>query len=96
VGYQTNMPKRWEREEGTIEHPYSALNLRLILASFGLVCFAALTGLLAWFGPWGFAVVTGVITVLAAVNVVVVLRRRQFRKRRERRQGKDVDHSIFE
>ncbi len=90
------MPQRWERENGTLKHPYSALNLRLILASFGLVVFAALTGVFAWFGPWGFAVVTGVITVMAAVNVVVVQRRRRFRKRRERREGKEVDHSIFE
>lgn len=90
------MPKRWEREEGTIEHPYSALNLRLILASFGFVFFAALTGVLLAFGGWGWAIATGVIAVLAAVNVVVVARRRRFRKRRERRQGGEVDHSIFE
>jgi uncharacterized membrane protein YqjE len=90
------MPKRWDREDGTLKHPYSALNLRLALACFGLVSFTALTVVLAVFDNRGWAIAAGVIAVLAAVNVAVVARRRQARKRRERAQGRDVKHSLFE
>jgi uncharacterized membrane protein YqjE len=90
------MAKRWEREEGTLKHPYSALNLRLILASFGLVCFAALTAVLFWYDNPGWGIATAVISVLAAINVAVVLRRRRERRRRELAEGKDIRHSIFE
>jgi uncharacterized membrane protein YqjE len=90
------MGNRWRRQEGTVEHPYSALNLRLVLASFGLVTMMALTLVLVWLGNRGFALVTAVIAVVAVINVVVVQRRRQERRRRERSHGEYVKHSLFE
>ncbi|MCW2643322.1 MAG: hypothetical protein JWP76_5628 [Dactylosporangium sp.] len=65
---------------GTHGHPYSALNLRLVLASFGLVTCALLAIALLWIGSRALAVVTGVLALLALVDLVVVqLRRRQAR-----------------
>ncbi len=77
---------------GTVGHPYSALNLRLALAVFGLVSMAALTVVLIWLGYPGFAIATGAIAAVAAVNAVVVQRRRVQRRRREH----GVKHSLFE
>jgi uncharacterized membrane protein YqjE len=90
------MGNRWRRQEGTVEHPYSALNLRLVLASFGLVTMIALTLVLMWLGNRGFALVTAVIAVVAVINVVVVQRRRQQRRQLERSHGEEVKHSLFE
>jgi uncharacterized membrane protein YqjE len=91
------MAKGWRRQEGTIEHPYSALNLRLALATFGLVTMTALTVVLVWRHVRGLAIVTGVIAVIAAINVAVVLYRRRQRRQREREQGHpDVKHTLFE
>jgi len=76
---------------GTVGRPYSALNLRLVLALFGLVScavFAVLlfrAGLVVW--AWlfvGFAAV-------AAVDIVVIQLRR-----RARRRADDTGHSLFE
>jgi len=78
--------------DGTVGHPYSALNLRLVLAIFGLVAMAALTVVLVWLGYTGAAVVTGTVAVIAVVNVAVVQRRRVQRRRRE----PGVKHSLFE
>jgi uncharacterized membrane protein YqjE len=91
------MAKGWRRQEGTIEHPYSALNLRLVLATFGFVTMTALTVVLVWRDVRGLAIATGVIAVIAAINVAVVLRRRRQRRQREREQGQsDVKHTLFE
>jgi Family of unknown function (DUF6343) len=70
----------------------SALNLRLALAIFGLVAFAALTVGLLWAGQPAYAVITGVFTAIAAVNIGVVQRRRVQRRRDE----PGVGHSLFE
>jgi hypothetical protein len=70
----------------------SALNLRLALAIFGLVAFAALTVGLLWAGQPAYAVITGVSTAIAAVNIAVVQRRRVQRRRDE----PGVGHSLFE
>ncbi|SCL31618.1 hypothetical protein GA0074692_3147 [Micromonospora pallida] len=77
---------------GTVGHAYSALNLRLALASFGLVTMVAFAVLAAWVGlPW-LAVVCGVLAVVAVVDMVVVQRRRAARRREE----PGVRHSLFE
>ena len=83
---------RGNRADGTIDHPYSALNLRLLLALFGVVSMFAIA-MLAW--SWGIRPVAAVALVMAgvaAVNAAVVQRRRVERRRRER----GADHSLFE
>ena len=79
--------------DGTIGHPYSALNLRLILALFGLGAFGALAAV-AWWGLHlgALAVACAVVALIALINVIVVERRREQRKRRE----PHADHSLFE
>jgi hypothetical protein len=77
---------------GTVDRPYSALNLRLILAAFGFVVCTVLSVLLfrvGWRVPaWlllGWAVV-------AVVDMVVV----QLRRRARRRTEGNGAHSLFE
>jgi Flp pilus assembly protein TadB len=74
--------------QGTAGHPYSALNLRLALASFGLVFLTALAVLLfavRYPIPAGIAVV---LAIVAAVDIVVIqLRRRQQRRLDPRRRS---------
>jgi uncharacterized membrane protein YqjE len=66
---------------GTVGHPYSALNLRLVLASFGLVTCALLAVALVWIGNRFLAVVAGVLAVTALVDLAIIqLRRRQTRR----------------
>jgi hypothetical protein len=66
---------------GTIGHPYSALNLRLLLACFGLVTCALLAVGLLRAGQPGLAAVAGLFALVALVDVVVIqLRRRQARR----------------
>jgi uncharacterized membrane protein YqjE len=77
---------------GTIGHPYSALNLRLALALFGLSSMIVLLVVFVWIGYGGFALAAGVVAVTAAVNVIVVQRRRVQRRREE----PGVKHSLFE
>jgi hypothetical protein len=76
---------------GTVEKPYSALNLRLILASFG---FVVCTLLAIWLFRAGLAVPGWLLSAWAAVAVVdiVVI---QLRRRARRRAGND-HHSLFE
>jgi hypothetical protein len=76
---------------GTVGHPYSALNLRLVLAGFGFVL-CAVFAVLSFRA--GFPVVGAVLAVLAAlalVNVAVVQLRRRARRRRGQGSG-----SLFE
>ncbi|BBH70588.1 hypothetical protein ACTI_72730 [Actinoplanes sp. OR16] len=77
---------------GTVEEPYSPLNLRLALAAFGLVVCTVLSILLfraGWTVPgWLLAAWA----VVAAIDIVVVQLRRRARKRAEG--GRD--HSLFE
>lgn len=80
------------RRRGTVGHAYSPLNLRLVLASFGLVSCAVLAFL---FGRAGFvvpAVILGVLAVVAAVDLVIIQRRRAARRREE----PGARHSLFE
>lgn len=75
---------------GTVGKPYSALNLRLVLATFGLITstvFAVLLlradiPVLGWFFI--------VLAVVAAIDLVVIQLRRRARGRAH------GDHSLFE
>ncbi len=77
---------------GTADQPYSALNLRLVLAIFGFVVCTALAVLL-W--RWGYEVpawLLGAWALVAVVDIVVVQRRRRARHRAEGGRR----HSLFE
>jgi len=77
---------------GTVEEPYSALNLRLVLAAFGFVVCTVLAVLLflaGWIVP-GWLLLAW--AVVAVIDMVVVQLRRRARKRAEG--GRD--HSLFE
>jgi hypothetical protein len=76
---------------GTVEHPYSALNLRLVLASFGLVSCAVLAGLSFPLGYPVVGVIAVVFAVVAVIDLIVIQRRR-----RQRRRVDAQDHSLFE
>jgi len=78
---------------GTVGHAYSALNLRLLMAGFGLVFCAVLT-VLAWRAgyPVG-TVILAVLAVVAAIDIVVIQRRRRARRREE---PAGTRHSLFE
>jgi uncharacterized membrane protein YqjE len=79
------------RARGTVGHPYSALNLRLVLACFGLLSCTLLALVLAWMGYSLPAAVAGVFAVVAVVDIVVI----QIRRRR-RRVADGGGHSLFE
>ncbi|MDI6105489.1 hypothetical protein QLQ12_43595 [Actinoplanes sp. NEAU-A12] len=77
---------------GTIEEPYSPLNLRLVLALFGMLVCAGLAVLLfraGWTVP-GWLLATW--AVVAAIDAVVIQLRRRARARAEG--GRK--HSLFE
>jgi hypothetical protein len=76
---------------GTVGHAYSALNLRLVLAGFGLIVCAGLAVLLLRVGLDVLGWVCVALTVVAAVDLVVVQLRR-----RARRAAKGEGHSLFE
>jgi Flp pilus assembly protein TadB len=76
---------------GTVGHPYSALNLRLVLAAFGVVICAIPAAFLLWAGRPILAVILAVLAVVALVDLMVVQSRR-----RARRRADDGSHSLFE
>lgn len=79
------------RARGTIGRPYSALNLRLVLAGLGLVmCTVLAVGFAVAGEPVG-AVLLGLLAMVAVVDLVVI----QLRRRR-RRQVEPWRHSLFE
>ncbi|MEV4414475.1 DUF6343 family protein [Catellatospora sp. NPDC049609] len=80
------------KPDGSHDHPYSALNLRLALAGFGLVFAAVLAVISFAFGlDWlGWASV--VLIVITIIDLVVIIRRR----RQRRREDHGAPHSIFE
>ncbi|PZF92492.1 DUF6343 family protein [Micromonospora deserti] len=80
------------RARGTVGHAYSALNLRLVLAGFGLVTMVIFAVLafaadLVWLG-----VLCVVFAVVAVVDLVIIQRRRAARRREE----PGARHSLFE
>jgi hypothetical protein len=76
---------------GTVGHPYSALNLRLALAAFGLVSSVVLGVLLIRNDFVGFGWVVLGFGVIAAIDIVVIQRRR-----RARRRAGGQGYSLFE
>ena len=84
------MNGRAPERKGTHENPRSALNLRLVLATFGLVSCTALAVVTFWVGIPALGVALVILAVVAAVDLVVVGRRVIRRRRRGER------HSLFE
>jgi hypothetical protein len=77
---------------GTVDQPYSPLNLRLALAAFGFVVCTVLSVLMfraGWTVP---AWLLAAWAVAAVVDMVVI----QFRRRARRRAEGGQDHSMFE
>lgn len=81
-----------KRRRGTVGHSYSPLNLRLVLASFGLVSCAVLAVLAVRAGWVAAAVVLAVLAVIAVVDLVIIQMRRAARRREE----PGAHHSLFE
>lgn len=70
---ETRLPR------GSHDRPYSALNLRLVLASIGIVICLAL-GAIAWAADFAIvAVVLWSLAVVGVIDIAVVLRRRRRR-----------------
>jgi hypothetical protein len=76
---------------GTAGHEYSALNLRLGLATFGLVCLLVLAGVLFGVRRPVLAIPALVLAAVTVADIVVI----QLRRRR-RRQTDPQRHSLFE
>jgi hypothetical protein len=74
------------------EKPQSALNLRLALAVFGLLCTVVLLVLAFIYGNLALAVVACVLLAITITDLVAI----QIRRRRRRRREPGVSHSIFE
>jgi hypothetical protein len=77
--------------DGTVDEPYSPLNLRLILALFGFVVCTVLAVLL-WHAGWtvpGWLLAAWAVVALVDAGVVQA-------RRRARRRAEDTDHSLFE
>jgi hypothetical protein len=77
---------------GTVDQPYSPLNLRLILAAFGFVVCTVLAVLLFRAG----STVGGWLLVAAAAAAFIDLIVVQLRRRARRRAEGGSDHSLFE
>ena len=80
------------KARGTVERPYSALNLRLVLATFGLGSFAGLA-IGAFLLHLTFAgIISAIIAATALVDIVVI----QIRRRERYREEGGKRHSLFE
>ena len=79
------------RARGTVGHAYSALNLRLVLAIFGLIVSGALAAVLLWCGFLAVGVLAAILAMVAVVDLFVVQQRRRQRRRADPRR-----HSLFE
>jgi hypothetical protein len=80
------------RRRGTVGHPYSALNLRLLLALFGLVACGALA-VLTWRADLPvLAVILAVLAVVALIDIGVI----QHRRVRRRHEHPGRHYSAFE
>lgn len=88
----TTQPGQPRGRRGTVGHAYSALNLRLLLASFGAVFMVVLTVLLALADQPLLALVAAALAVVALVDIVVVVRRLRTRHR----QDPGHHYSLFE
>ena len=74
------------------EKPQSALNLRLALAIFGLLCTITLLVLAFVYGNLALAVVGCVLLAITVTDLVAI----QVRRRRRQRREPGVSHSLFE
>jgi membrane protein YdbS with pleckstrin-like domain len=74
-----------------VGHAYSALNLRLVLATFGLIVSGALAAVLLWRGYLAVGVLAAILAMVAVVDLFVVQQRRRQRRRADPRR-----HSLFE
>lgn len=77
---------------GTVGHAYSALNLRLLLALFGMAACAVLAVILFAAGRPGYGWLLLALALIGAVDAAVVQRRRLRRRRAEH----GARHSLFE
>ncbi|MEO3780030.1 DUF6343 family protein [Micromonospora sp. B11E3] len=80
------------RRRGTVGHAYSALNLRLVLATFGLVTMVIFAVLAFWAGVAWLGVLCAILAAVAVVDLVVIQRRRAARHREQ----PGARHSLFE
>jgi Na+/H+ antiporter NhaD/arsenite permease-like protein len=80
------------RADGSIEHPYSALNLRLALAISGVVMMLIVAGLAFAYHSVPVAVLALLVAAAAAVNAAVV----QHRRHQRAEQDPAEHHSMFE
>jgi hypothetical protein len=80
------------RRRGTVDRPYTALNLRMVLASVGLIGWAGLAVLafLAGYSLVGWLLIAA--AAFAVIDLVVIQLRRRARHRSEGGGG----HSLFE
>jgi hypothetical protein len=92
-GYHGGMPigAQPKGARGTAGHEYSALNLRLALASFGLVFLLVLAGILFGLRRPVLAIPALILAAVTVADIVVVQLRRRARKRTDPRR-----HSLFE
>lgn len=77
---------------GTVGHSYSPLNLRLVLALFGLVVCVVFAILFAWAGWTVATLIFAVAAVVTVVDLVVI----QLRRAARRREEPGTRHSLFE
>lgn len=77
----TPQPGQPRGRRGTVGHAYSALNLRLLLASFGVVVMVVLAVLLARAEQPVLAIVAVALAVVAVIDIAVVVRRIRIRRR---------------
>ncbi|BCJ73949.1 DUF6343 family protein [Catellatospora bangladeshensis] len=80
------------KPDGTHDHPYSALNLRLALAGFGLVFAGVLAVISFAFGLTWLGWLSVLLIVVTVIDLVVIVRRRRERRRAEH----GASHSLFE
>lgn len=78
---------------GTVGHAYSALNLRFVLAAFGLVIGVVFAVLAFRIGLVWLGVLLVLLALSAVVDMVVIQRRRAARRREEPR---GTHHTLFE
>jgi ABC-type bacteriocin/lantibiotic exporter with double-glycine peptidase domain len=88
----TTQPGQPSGRRGTVGHAYSALNLRLLLASIGLVIMVVFAVLLALAGQPVLAIIAAALAVVAVIDIAVVLRRIRTRHR----QDPNHHYSLFE